>query len=79
MFHLLVDSKGIDAPWGRLNNSKGERDAKEWVGWSYKPWKQWTGYLVCKALIPNKQLFTDDFCWRTRKPDEFSTQRHHRH
>jgi hypothetical protein len=60
-FSLLVDSEGIDTPWSGLSKSERERDAKQWVGRSYKLWKKWTGYLVREALIPNKQLSTDDF------------------
>jgi Domain of unknown function (DUF1793)/Domain of unknown function (DUF4965)/Domain of unknown function (DUF5127) len=60
-FSLLVDSEGVDSPWSELSKSEREREAKQWVGRSHKLWKRWTGYLVREALIPNKQLSTDDF------------------
>jgi hypothetical protein len=36
-------------------------NAKKWVDRSYRLWKQWTGYLVDYALVPENQLSTDDF------------------
>ncbi|TAQ85405.1 hypothetical protein B7494_g6263 [Chlorociboria aeruginascens] len=61
IFPLPLNGNGIDDTFGGPINSKGEKQAREWVERSYKLWKQWTGYLVREALIPTNQLSTDDF------------------
>jgi hypothetical protein len=60
-FSLTVDEDGLDNAWSARSGRKGKNEAKEWIGRSYKLWKQWTGYLVREALIPSNQLSTDDF------------------
>jgi hypothetical protein len=58
---LFVDDAGMDDTFGGPVSVKGEKQARKWVGASYRLWKQWTGYLVREALIPSNQLSTDDF------------------
>lgn len=55
----LTDKYGVDLP--RDVSTTGTKKAEQWVGRSYKLWKQWTGYLVRESLIPHNQLCTDDF------------------
>lgn len=50
---------GLDGRWG--GSTQGLKQAKQWLGKSYKLWKQWTGYLVEFTLEPHNQLSTDDF------------------
>lgn len=60
-FPLHIDGNGMDDTWGGPVAAKGKKQARKWVGRSYRLWKQWTGYLVREALIPSNQLSTDDF------------------
>lgn len=60
-FPLKVDATGMDDTWGGSSDGKGLKQARKWVGRSYKLWKQWSTYLVDYALIPENQLSTDDF------------------
>jgi hypothetical protein len=60
-FPLLMDANGMDDTFGGPISAKGEKQARKWIGRSYRLWKQWTGYLVREALIPANQLSTDDF------------------
>ncbi|KAL1296952.1 hypothetical protein AAFC00_004555 [Neodothiora populina] len=50
---------GLDERWG--GSTQGVKQARKWLGKSYKLWKQWTGYLVEFTLEPHNQLSTDDF------------------
>ena len=50
---------GLDSRWG--GSTQGAKQARQWLGRSYKLWKQWTGYLVEFTLEPQNQLSTDDF------------------
>ncbi len=61
VFSLTLDKDWFDNPWIFGESGTGKREAKKWIGRSYKLWKQWTGYLVREALIPSSQLSTDDF------------------
>ena len=58
-FGIDITLKGTKAQDAVQNAGLGV--AKRWVRRSYKLWKQWTGYLVDKSLIPQNQLCTDDF------------------
>lgn len=53
------DIHGLDTRWG--GSTQGLKQAKQWLGKSYRLWKQWTGYLVEFTLEPHNQLSTDDF------------------
>lgn len=46
---------------GDVSAASGAKKAERWASRSYRLWKQWTGYLVREALIPQNQLCTDDF------------------
>lgn len=50
---------GLDGRWG--GSTTGLKQARQWLGKSYKLWRQWTGYLVEFTLEPHNQLSTDDF------------------
>lgn len=50
---------GLDDQWG--GSTQGVKQAKAWLGKSYRLWKQWTEYLVEYSLEPHNQLSTDDF------------------
>ena len=49
---------GLDDQWG---GATSQHQAQKWLSRYYKLWKQWTGYLVEFALVPENQLCTDDF------------------
>jgi hypothetical protein len=61
VFSLPVDPVTLDSSWAGRCDECSRKAAKDWIGRSYKLWKQWTGYLVREALIPKHQLSTDDF------------------
>jgi len=58
---LYVDTYAMDKTFGGPALEDGKKQARKWIGSSYKLWKQWTGYLVREALIPSNQLSTDAF------------------
>lgn len=43
----------MDDSWG--GGAKGVKQAKRWLGNSYRLWKQWTGYLIEYSLEPHNQ------------------------
>lgn len=47
------DISGLDDSWG--GSTKGENQARKWVGRSYKLWKQWAEYLIEYSLEPSHQ------------------------
>lgn len=53
---ILSEHEGIgemDDTWG--GGIKGAKQAKKWIGTSYRLWKQWTGYLIEFSLEPHNQ------------------------
>lgn len=60
-FPLIMDAEWMDDTFGGSIDSKGEKQARQWIEKTYKLWDQWTGFLVNETLIPTNQLCTDDF------------------
>lgn len=57
---ITINEEGFDTQ----SIASSKKIAQRWVERSYKLWKQWAGYLVREALIPQNQLSTDDFAGR---------------